>query len=228
MRSRSVADPSSESSASEPASSTKKAGAAAKTSRIRATASSTPSFPGAPQPSTGSGTAAPGGAKESVVSTPKSVRKKPSTAKKTRKQRPAVGWREWVAIPELGVEAIKAKVDTGAATSALHVTNLRKRETEEGTWLDFVVHPVQRHATPNIATGAWMVAERPVRDSGGRSEVRPVIRTTVELGGQAIQIEITLTRRDNMGFRMLLGRQAIRRRFVVDPGRSFVKRDQKK
>lgn len=146
---------------------------------------------------------------------------------KPRQQRPTIGWREWVSIPELGVETIKAKVDTGAATSALHVTNLKRRKTEDGTWLDFVVHPVQRHATPNIATGAWMVDERPVRDSGGRSEVRPVIRTTVEVGGRAIEIEITLTRRDNMGFRMLLGRQAIRRRFVVDPGRSFVKRDQK-
>ncbi len=114
------------------------------------------------------------------------------------------------------------KVDTGAATSALHVTNLRPRLTDEGTWLDFVVHPVQRQAMPSLATGAWLVDERSVRDSGGRSELRPVIRTTVEIGNRSYEVEVTLTRRDNMGFRMLLGRQGIRRRFVVDPGRSFV------
>ncbi len=150
------------------------------------------------------------------------AKKKAPAKKRVRKPRPAIGWREWVALPELGVDALKVKVDTGAATSALHVTNLRARSTEEGTWLDFVVHPVQRQARPSIATGAWLVDERPVRDSGGRSEVRPVIRTTVELGGRSYDMEVTLTRRDNMGFRMLLGRQGIRRRFVVDPGRSFL------
>lgn len=155
---------------------------------------------------------------ESVTPTPKKRPKK----KRVRKPRPSIGWREWVALPELGIEAVKAKVDTGAATSSLHVTDLQARHTEDGVWLDFVVHPVQRQGTPALATGAWLVDERPVRDSGGRSELRPVIRTRLEVGERSFDIEITLTRRDNMGFRMLLGRQAMRRRFVVDPGRSFL------
>lgn len=147
---------------------------------------------------------------------------KSAPKKRGRRPRPPIGWREWVALPELGIDAVKAKVDTGAATSALHVTDLQARPAESGTWLDFLVHPVQRQSHPAIATGAWLIDERPVRDSGGRSEIRPVIRTRVEVGGRRFDIEMTLTRRDNMGFRMLLGRQAIRRRFVVDPGRSFI------
>lgn len=132
-----------------------------------------------------------------------------------------IGWREWVALPELGVERIKAKIDTGAATSALHVSNIRSELREAGTWLTFEVHPIQRSEVPSVAAGGWLVDERPVRNTSGKSEIRPVIETAIKLGAEQYRAEITLTRRDEMGFRMLLGRRALRRRFVVDSGRSF-------
>lgn len=115
----------------------------------------------------------------------------PSRSAKGSYSKPRIGWREWVRLPDLGVEPIKAKVETGARTSSLHVE-------------------------------LPLVARRRVRDSSGKAELRPVVETVVEILGQRWPIELTLTRRDSMGFRMLLGRQAIRRRFVVDPGGSFL------
>lgn len=138
------------------------------------------------------------------------------------KQRTIIGWREWVALPELGVEAIKAKIDTGAATSALHVSNLSSEQQNGRTWLSFDVHPIQRSDQPLVRAGAWLVDERPVRNTSGRSEIRPVIEADVLLGDHRFAAQITLTRRDEMGFRMLLGRRSLRRRFLVDSGRSFL------
>ncbi len=133
-----------------------------------------------------------------------------------------IGWREWVALPELGVERVKAKIDTGAATSALHVSRLRSEARDGRTWLEFDVHPIQRNVHPTVSTGGWLVDERPVRNTGGTSELRPVIATAVRLGPTSFVTQITLTSRDAMGFRMLLGRRALRKLFVVDVAKSFV------
>jgi len=133
-----------------------------------------------------------------------------------------LGWREWVALPGLGVERIKAKLDTGARTSSLHAFRMERFQRDDEEWIRFHVHPVQRSVEDSLQAEAPVVDEREVRSSSGRAELRPVIRTPVRLLGRSWPIELTLTRRDEMGFRMLLGRQALRGRVVVDPGRSFV------
>lgn len=137
--------------------------------------------------------------------------------------RPAVyGWREWVALPELGVGSIKAKLDTGARTSTLHAFRLKRFRREGLPMVRFEIHPVQRSAASAIQVEAPVRDERRIRDSGGHEQVRPVIVTEVEIDGRRWPIELTLTRRDAMGFRMLLGRQALRGRALVNPGRSFL------
>jgi hypothetical protein len=137
-----------------------------------------------------------------------------------RKPKPVIGWREWVALPDLGVEKIKVKVDTGARTSALHAIDLHHFEEEGRKMVRFKVHPYQRDFHRTVESVAEVVDMRNVRNSGGQAEWRPVIHTHIELMGQNWPIEITLTNRDVMGFRMLLGRQAVRRHFLIDPGRS--------
>lgn len=142
-------------------------------------------------------------------------------AKKPRPPKPIIGWREWIGLPDLGVPAIKVKVDTGARTSSLHAFAIKDFERDGVPWVRFVIHPEQDKARPAIPAELPLFDRRAVRNSGGREELRPVVQTTIELYGQRWPIEITLTRRDAMGFRMLLGRQAIRRRFTVDPGASY-------
>ncbi len=133
-----------------------------------------------------------------------------------------VGWREWVSLPDLGIQRIKAKVDTGARSSALHAFDLEEIEIDGGPGVRFKIHPMQRDSETEISAEAALIDQRWVRSSTGRATLRPVIRTHALLGDEIWPIEITLVRRDVMGFRMLLGRQAIRSRFVVDPGRSFL------
>lgn len=135
-----------------------------------------------------------------------------------------VGWREWLRLPELGVNLIKAKVDTGARTSALHAENVRFVHRGDRTLVHFTIHPRQRSKHLAIDAVAPLLGERRVKSSSGSLELRPVIVTRVNVGGVEWPIEITLTRRDVMGFRMLLGRQALRRHAIVDPGRSYVTR----
>jgi len=136
-----------------------------------------------------------------------------------------VGWREWVCLPDLGIIALKAKLDTGARSSALHALAVHRYMEDGRPMVSFKVHPVQRDTNVSVETSAELIDEREVKDSGGRVERRPVIRTTVSLGGTEWPIEVTLSRRDEMGFRMLLGRQALKRRYVVDPGASFTTSD---
>jgi hypothetical protein len=135
---------------------------------------------------------------------------------------PVIGWREWLALPELGVEAIKAKVDTGARSSALHAFEVEIFRRNGIDVVRFKVHPYQRDATRTIESEAKLLALRHVRNSGGQETLRPVIVTQVSLLGQIWDAEVTLTSRDAMGFRMLLGRQAVRGRFLVQPARSFL------
>lgn len=133
-----------------------------------------------------------------------------------------VGWREWVALPELGVSRIKAKIDTGARSSALHAHEMRYVRKGGRRYVRFKVFPDQKDDRAFIEVRAPWVEERTVRSSSGVQSVRPVVRTELELGGERWPVEITLTRRDAMGFRLLLGRTALRRRCLVDPGASFL------
>lgn len=139
----------------------------------------------------------------------------------TSRQLPAIGWREWLALPELGIARIKAKVDTGARSSALHAYDIEHFTHQGRKRVRFKVHPVQRNSRIVRTCEAEVVEVRKVMSSGGHVTLRPVIVTAVELLGQRWQVELTLVSRDAMGFRMLLGRQAVRDRFLVDPGRSF-------
>jgi len=131
-----------------------------------------------------------------------------------------IGWREWISLPDLGIDTVKAKIDTGARTSALHAFHIERFTANGAPWVRFEVHPLQ-HGGPTVVAEAELFDERRVRNPGGRTEVRPVIRTPVELLGQSWDIDLTLTPRWGMGFRMLLGREAVKHRFLVDPGRSF-------
>ncbi|WP_265570793.1 ATP-dependent zinc protease [Sphingomicrobium nitratireducens] len=141
---------------------------------------------------------------------------------KRLRRKPRVGWREWVALPDLGVEAVKAKIDTGARTSAIHAFGVTEHEDEDGALVRFALHPVQRRRLPEVKCQARLRDKRAVRSSNGKSEMRYVIETTARIGNEEFPIELTLTNRDEMGFRMLLGREALKRRFLVDPGRSYL------
>jgi hypothetical protein len=140
----------------------------------------------------------------------------------TRKKRIALGWREWIALPEFDIPHMKVKVDTGAATSSMHAFNLRAFERDGESWVRFEIHPWQRSRLDAVKVETLVVDERKVRPSTGRAQLRPVIVTDVTLGGVTMPLEFTLTRRDAMGFRALIGRQALRRVFVVDPSRSYL------
>lgn len=138
-----------------------------------------------------------------------------------RGARTNLGWREWVALPDLGIPAVKAKLDTGARTSALHAFNLRPFTRNGEWWVRFDVHPVQRNDAIVRSCICPVRDYRWVVNSGGSREKRFVIETPIRIGDQEWPIEVTLAGRDQMGFRMLLGRTAIKSRFVVDPARSF-------
>lgn len=142
-----------------------------------------------------------------------------------KRERPVIGWREWVELPKLIGLPIKAKIDSGARTSSIHSFGTRRFHDGGAPWVEFLLHPIQRHATPEIAAVAPIKDERWVKSSNGEAEKRIVIETAARLGETEWTIELTLASRDVMGFRMLLGREAIRRRFLIDPGRSFRQSD---
>ncbi|MEQ8764595.1 MAG: RimK/LysX family protein [Planctomycetota bacterium] len=143
----------------------------------------------------------------------------------SKRQKPTIGWREWVALSELGVDGTKAKIDTGARSSALHAFELELTQRHGREYVRFQIHPIQRDAKTSIWAEARVHDKRRVKNSGGRIELRVVIRTPVRLMGEEFEIDLTLTRRDAMGFRMLLGREAVRGRFLINPGRSFLSAD---
>jgi hypothetical protein len=133
-----------------------------------------------------------------------------------------VGWREWVRLPDLGNFFIKAKIDTGARSSSLHAFDVETFRRRGVLHVRFRIHPRQRNIRKSIRTVARVLEFRAVRSSSGHLTMRPVIRTDLELFGQRWSIDLTLANRDEMGFRMLLGREALRHRLIVDPGRSYI------
>ena len=131
-----------------------------------------------------------------------------------------VGWREWVSLPELGIDAIKMKVDTGARTSAIHAFEVESFKRDDTEWVRFSLHPIQDQPQVTVCE-APVLDRRVVTDSGGHKEERPVILTEIDLGGRRWPIEITLTDRETMKFRMLLGRTAMTE-IRVEPTESFL------
>lgn len=134
---------------------------------------------------------------------------------------PVIGWREWVGLPDFGIKTIKAKVDTGARSSSLHSFDQKVFEREGAQWVRFKIHPVQRKHDAMVKVETLIHEFRSVRSSSGASTLRPVIITQIKLLGAIWPIELTLASRDEMGFRMLLGREAFRGRFLIDAGNSF-------
>ena len=132
-----------------------------------------------------------------------------------------IGWREGVGLPDQGIKSIKVKVDTGARSSSLHAYDVEIFERDGVQWVRFKVHPVQRRTDLEVGAEARVLDFRSVRSSSGKASLRPVIVTRVELRGVTWPVELTLANRDEMGFRMLLGRQAFRHRFLVDGGKSY-------
>lgn len=143
-------------------------------------------------------------------------------AEEQRSKLPLIGWREWLALPGLGITKIKAKVDTGARSSSLHAFGIERGRAEGRDRVVFYTHPRQRGDGPGVSCSAELLDVRSVRSSNGSLEERYFIRTTARLQGIEFPIELTLANRDDMSFRMLLGREAIRGRFLVDSGRSFI------
>lgn len=127
-----------------------------------------------------------------------------------------------MALPDLGIREIKAKVDTGADNASLHAFDLERFDENGRSMVRFTIHPHQRKRKPSIECVAEIVGERKVKNPGGRSEVRPVIRTTLVVAGKELTALVNLTTRDEMTFRMLLGRRTIRQNFIIDPGRSYL------
>lgn len=139
-----------------------------------------------------------------------------------KKRKRAAGWREWVSLPSVGVGSIKAKLDTGARTSALHAFNIETYWSNGELWARFFVHPYQKNDAREIACDARIEDIRIVSNPGGRRQRRLVIRTDVRLGDETWPIDLSLTDRDEMGFRLLIGRTAMHGNLIVDPDHSYL------
>jgi ribosomal protein S6--L-glutamate ligase len=132
-----------------------------------------------------------------------------------------VGWREWVSLPAFGIAAIKAKADTGARTCALHAEALQRHTLNGTPMIGFRVFPFRGDRVTSVTVEAELVDERLVRSSDGDAQIRPFVRTVLEIAGLAREVDLSLARRELMGFRMLLGRVALTG-MLVDPMRSYV------
>lgn len=133
-----------------------------------------------------------------------------------------VGWREWLSLPELGIEKVKAKIDTGARTSCIHALNIEEYEIDGEKWVKFITQPLQEDEETQVVCNAKVKKKKHVTSSGGQKELRYFIETTLHAGKYSWPIEITLTSRATMKFRMLLGRTAMENCIVVDPALSHL------
>lgn len=140
----------------------------------------------------------------------------------TQNHKLTIGWREWVQLPDLGLPWLKAKIDTGARTSCIHAFSVEPFTKNDELWIRFGVHPHQGSTETEVYCESKVIDERIVSDSGGHQEQRFVISTQLVMGSQQWPIEITLTNRDNMRFRMLLGRTAMQEKASIDPAASFL------
>ena len=131
-----------------------------------------------------------------------------------------VGWREWASLPMLNTPLIKVKIDTGAKTSALHAYDLEILEMSNKKYAKFVIHPLQKNESITRCAIAEVIDSRVVRSSNGHKEERVVIRSPIKIGNHYWDIDITLTKRDIMRYRMLLGREAMES-LLVNPGKSY-------
>lgn len=132
------------------------------------------------------------------------------------------GWREWVALPALDVPWVKAKLDTGARSSSIHAFDIEEFERDGAPWVSFAIHPWQRSEVDTVRSELPVVDRRAIRSSTGHEDERLVVRTTIRVVGHDLDAELTLANRDDMGFRMLVGREAMRGVLLVDPGRSYL------
>jgi len=146
----------------------------------------------------------------------------PKAPRPARDDLVVAGWREWVSLPDVGVPWIKAKLDTGARTSSIHAYDVERFERDGVPWARFEIHPWQRSQQGSIAAALPVVDERMIKSSTGHEEHRLVVVTTIVVCGREIASELTLTNRDEMGFRMLVGREALRGVALVDPERSYL------
>ena len=143
--------------------------------------------------------------------------------KKTKKPKVVIGWEEWCTLPDLGLPAVKAKIDTGAKTSALHAYDIQIYDNYNVPFVRFEVDPLQGKKDRQVICEAPLVEKRIITSSNGEREIRPVILTALTFGPTTINAELTLTSRHKMNFRMLLGREALRKaKFVVEPSKSFL------
>jgi ribosomal protein S6--L-glutamate ligase len=146
---------------------------------------------------------------------------KSETIKTRKTEKKIAGWREWVSLPSLEISHIKAKMDTGARTSSLHAFDLQPFKKNGDPWVKFKVYPFQRNKKIVRQCVAQVIDHRWVKSSNGHREKRYVINTDIKIGDEQWSIELTLTNRDEMGFRMLLGRTAMKKKVIVDASRSY-------
>lgn len=132
-----------------------------------------------------------------------------------------IGWQEWCALPKLHLPAIKAKIDTGAKTSALHAEEIKPFHRHGALFVRFKVHPLQKVRELTIDCTAPVADHRIIMNSGGHKELRYIIHTKIELGGLEWSIDISLTNREPLAFRMLLGRDALKHDFLIEPGKKL-------
>jgi len=142
--------------------------------------------------------------------------------KKTHTLPIVIGWREWVAFPDLGIHKTIAKMDTGAKSSVIHAFCIKEIEIEGVRIVEFRLHPAQGKNTPELFCRAPVIGQRVIRSSNGQTEQRYVIETRLKLGNLMRKIELTLTNREEMEYRLLLGRDALREKYFIDPNASYL------
>jgi ribosomal protein S6--L-glutamate ligase len=149
--------------------------------------------------------------------------------KAVKKTKKIIGWKEWFSLDCIALPAIKGKIDTGAKTSALHAFNIETFYIEDVEYVRFDIHPLQKNKRLVRSCISRVIDRRMVSDSSGKKEKRIVIKSDLKIGDKKIRVELTLTNRDNMSFRMLLGREAIMQaKMIVDISKSFVQGKLKK